>query len=142
MQRMYYSTVIFTKDSTKQCSIQFCKNLGIEMSFEISGCVDDVMQYNNYSISIFAIYRSPNYNNYKLFFQQLQLSLKKIISKTQYFVICGDMNINVLEQNSITNKLKYFLNSFGVKRLVNTPTRITGNSSMSIDNIITNLPDD
>lgn len=52
------------------------------------------------------------------------------------------MNINVLEQNSITKKLKDVSNSFGVKWLVNTPTRITRNSSTSIDNIITNLPDD
>lgn len=112
------------------------------MSFEISKCKVDIMQYNSYSISIFGIYRSPNYNNYKLFFQQLQILLEKLINKNQHFVICGDMNINVLEQNSITNKLKDVLNSFGVKLLINTPTRITKNSSMSIDNIITNLSDD
>lgn len=112
------------------------------MSFEISGCKVDIMEYNSYSISIFGIYRSPNYYNYKLFFQKLQIFPGKLMNKNQNFVICGDMNINVLEQNSITNILKDVLNSFGVRLLINTPTRIIKNSSMSIDNIITNLSDD
>lgn len=52
------------------------------------------------------------------------------------------MNINVLEQNIISNELRDDINSFGVKWLVNTATRITRSSSTSIDNIITHLPDD
>lgn len=47
-------TVIFTKDSIKQYSIQLlCENLGIERSFEISDCKNDIMEYDGYSISIF-----------------------------------------------------------------------------------------
>lgn len=34
------------------------------------------------------------------------------INKNQHYVICGDMNINVLELNSITNQLKDVLNSW------------------------------
>lgn len=45
---------------------------------------------------------------HKMIFEQLQILLEKLINKNQYFVICGHMNINLLEQNSITSKLKSF----------------------------------
>jgi len=58
------------------------------------------------------------------------------------FLICGDININLLQQDtvlSVSNYVKTY-NSYNCLELITKPTRITTTSSTLIDHIYTNLP--
>jgi hypothetical protein len=52
-------------------------------------------------------------------------------------IICGDLNINYLQENKKKQKFDFLLASYSLYSTVTFPTRIFGNSS-SIDNIFIN----
>ena len=55
--------------------------------------------------------------------------------------ILGDMNINLNEKKSacpLVKKYKEFISTFGLKQLIQQPTRITSSSSSLIDHVLTN----
>ena len=57
-------------------------------------------------------------------------------------MICGDININLLQQDTVllvSNYVKTY-NSYNCLELITKPTRITTTSSTLIDHIYTNLP--
>ena len=65
------------------------------------------------------------------------------LSKTKY-VIVGDININVLKYNLVSNVTNYVnaLNSVGCNVCIDKPTRITSNNSTCIDHIYSNMNHD
>jgi hypothetical protein len=56
-----------------------------------------------------------------------------------HLIICGDININYLEESKGKNELNYLLNSFNLSSIIYFPTRITKNSRTAIDNIFIDI---
>jgi hypothetical protein len=50
-------------------------------------------------------------------------------------IICGNMNVNYLEESSRVKQLNALLKTFNLVNVVTFPTRINGHSSMSINNV-------
>ena len=87
------------------------------------------------------IYRYPN-NDIQSFTHNLSETLHYLSNSILPFLICGDININLLQQDtvhSISNYVKTY-NSYNCLELITKPTRITTISSTLIDHIYTNLP--
>jgi hypothetical protein len=54
------------------------------------------------------------------------------------FIICGDINVNYLENNSKKAQLDEMLRTYNLMGTVNSPTRITKNIVTMTDNIFIN----
>ena len=65
--------------------------------------------------------------------------IHKYINREMY--ICGDYNINLLNNTVLSNSLKNILIQLGISNIIDMPTRITQNSISSLDNIFTNCSD-
>ena len=91
----------------------------------------------NYIIGI--TYRPPT-GNVQTFTNTIEDCLNQIDKLNEYNVfVLGDMNINYLVKKSPSRKQMTNLeNSTGLKQIIDTPTRITSNSSTLIDLLLTN----
>lgn len=54
-------------------------------------------------------------------------------------IICGDFNLNMLKQNNYTNRLQRKMEEFGMKLIVDQPTRKQNESATLIDLCLTNI---
>ncbi|MDR2457636.1 MAG: endonuclease/exonuclease/phosphatase family protein [Clostridiales Family XIII bacterium] len=86
------------------------------------------------NICILTIYRSPT-GNYQFFLKGSETILKKVYKPNIHFIICGDFNINYLDESKGKKDLNNLLNSYNLDSIIQFPTRITKNSRLSIDNI-------
>ena len=84
-------------------------------------------------LCILAIYRSPQ-GNFNTFLTKLDLVLQKFFKLNFTLVVCGDVNVNYLMESHKKNELNRILQSFNLSSIVNVPTRISPNSSSTIDN--------
>jgi hypothetical protein len=62
-----------------------------------------------------------------------------LCSNTTEIMICGDLNMNYLNDSSSNHSLDLILASYGLSSIVNFPTRIQKNSYSVIDNIFINI---
>ncbi|XP_023702159.1 uncharacterized protein LOC111861650 [Cryptotermes secundus] len=90
---------------------------------------------NNFTI--ICIYRSPT-GNFSYFLNQLELILNKVHKTSSELILCGDLNINYLNDSSRKDLLDSLLASFNLFSTINFPTRISNNSCTLIDNIYIN----
>jgi hypothetical protein len=81
-----------------------------------------------------AIYRSPS-GNFTTFLKNLDSILSTWYSNKTEFVICGDININYLENCKKRQQLDALLKSYNIIGTVTFPTHKTKASTMAIDNI-------
>ena len=79
------------------------------------------------------IYRSPS-GNFIFFLKQLELVLNKLYKVTTNTVLCGDFNVNFLE-NSSRVLLESLLASFSLEGTIKFSTRNLDPSYTLIDNI-------
>lgn len=112
------------------------KSLLKDQVFEL--CLTEICA-GDCKILIGGIYRSPISVNVKLFLEKLNTVLSIIINRYKYVVICGDININTLSNDSSVTELKHVLKQCNMRYLINYPTRITVNTQSAIDNVITNI---
>jgi hypothetical protein len=68
----------------------------------------------------------------------LDIILNKLCNNKAEFIICGDVNINYLENNDRRQQLDALLNTYNLIGTVNFPTRIVKNSRTATDNIYIN----
>ena len=92
------------------------------------------MRISNTVFCILCIYRPPA-SNFLIFLYMLESILKQIYSNTTNVIICGDVNINYLGTSNYKTQLDYLLASYNLSTIVDFPTRVTTNTSTSIDNI-------
>jgi exonuclease III len=69
------------------------------------------------------------------FLNKLDHILNSLSKYNTEFIICGDINVNYLEDNSRKVQLEDILRTYNLKSMVYFPTRIAKNSAMLIDNI-------
>ena len=77
-------------------------------------------------------------------FKKFENFLKLIDNEDKDIIITGDLNCNLIEhaQNYATSKLIDIIDIFQLQQHIQTPTRITYNSSSLIDLILTHIDDD
>jgi exonuclease III len=85
-------------------------------------------------ICVLSVYRSPN-SNYNLFLEKLELILQKLCKTNVKVVICGDINVNYMENGQKKVKLDDMLSSYKLNSVIDFPTRIGKNTATIIDNI-------
>lgn len=99
----------------------------------IKACAARLNIDNNYFI-ILCIYRSPC-GNMENFIKNLELILKIVYEPKFELIVCGDFNVNFLENSSRSLQLISLFQTYNLFRVVDFPTRITADSSTAIDGI-------
>lgn len=122
---------IFIKESIKLTNIKenvISNSNAIELSFEYLS--------NNFIIT--CIYRSPN-DNIGLFLNGLEMYLNSI-NKSHRSIICGDINIDILNQNNPLTSIEYLniIASKGFISCINKYTRVSNTSQSCIDHMFIN----
>ena len=106
-----------------------------EKNFEC--CAIEVV-CKKFPLIIVCIYRSPS-GNVEEFLTKLDVCLEKLSTENKNFILAGDFNIDLLNENENCKSFLNIVKSFGVKLAVREATRITTQSTTLIDNIITNI---
>ena len=121
---------VFVHDTLQCTNINlavFCKEQDIE------ACAVRI-NLSSLTICIISIYRSPT-GNFLHSLHTLDSILSFLHNNTIEIIICGDFNINYLNDNDKKSKLDNLLLSYTLYSTVNFPTRIHNNSVMAVDNI-------
>ena len=58
--------------------------------------------------------------------------LQKLLNQKCYIIVCGDININFLNDSMKTRQLNVILNSYNLINMVTFPTSIVGSSSPAL----------
>lgn len=96
----------------------------IEFCFEFSAVKSRSLQ-----LVVLCIYRSNNRcSDFDLFLKNLDLTLKNLFNM-KFLIVCGDFNVDLVENSSQRTQLYTILNMFNMKVTVLSPTRITRDSS-------------
>jgi len=77
--------------------------------------------------------------NFTYFVNQLESILNKMCETSTELILCGDSNVNYLNDNSRKHLLDSLLASFSLFSTVKFPTRIFSYSCTLIDNIYINI---
>jgi len=89
---------------------------------------------NQTQLFIISVYRSPS-GNFTTFLRNLDSILNTWYNNKTIFVICGDTNINYLENCKKRQQLDALLQTYNIIGTVSFPTRIAAGSTTAIDNI-------
>lgn len=87
---------------------------------------------SGYSFSLVGIYRLCS-GQIKLFFEEFKNYLDNILCGDVF--VMGDINLNILTDNVITDEYKHIMYSNGFYSLINEPTRVTKHSVSCIDHV-------
>lgn len=87
---------------------------------------------HNIKFIVGGLYRPPQFD-YKLFLSELECSLISCLPVSNTIVCGGDLNIDLLQCSSVTSYFSDFIESVGLKQIVDQPTRIAPNSASLID---------
>jgi hypothetical protein len=100
-----------------------------------------VSKRNNENILLSCIYRPPNASVEIL--NAIIDTIEKASSEDKVLVLLGDMNIDYkITENLFENPIFKIESLFGLKQLIESPTRVTKSSSSLIDIILTSSPDE
>ena len=92
---------------------------------------------NLFTVGIF--YRPPDESK---FIETITEDFYKLNAENNDLFILGDMNINLRNSTCpLVKKYQEFISTFGLKQLIQQPTRITSSSSSLIDHVLTNAND-
>ena len=87
---------------------------------------------------IFCIYGAPT-GSLKHFFTLMENILNYFLQPNVTFLICGDLNINLLTNSNEALKLLNLMNTYNLTQLVDFPTRISNNTLTLIDTIFVDI---
>jgi exonuclease III len=93
------------------------------------------LHFSTTNIVVISIYRSPS-GDLHYFIHNLELILNSLYSNTTEIIMCGNFNINYHQDNTKKQQSDSLLASFNLYSTVTFPTRILGNLSSLIDNIL------
>jgi len=110
-----------------------CTNINMdrysnEMDTEICAVKLHILSH---TITIIIVYRSPT-GNIAYFLYNLEAPLNHIYKNTVDIILCGDFNINYLNDNQNKQTLNSLLTSYSLYSIIDFPTRIHDNSHTMI----------
>jgi exonuclease III len=74
-----------------------------------------------------CIYRAPD-GNFHLFLNNLEKVIQKVQLKRKRVILCGDWNVNFMEDSVKLQELKDLLLLYNLVNTITSPTRITKKS--------------
>lgn len=99
----------------------------------------EITNKDYHDVIVIGVYRPPCYENVKSFFEKMYSLLSKYLhNKNKHLLMVGDFNIDLLTNNSVTERFKDLMNEFNLMQYIDSPTRVTGSSSTLIDHVICN----
>lgn len=101
-------------------------------------CVFIQYEINKKKILVASVYREPN-SNFEIFLSQFEDLLSRCVPSYDHVIFMGDINVDLSKDTTSKNNFRLVLDSFNLKQIINTPTRVnlnTGTASL-IDVIIT-----
>ena len=93
------------------------------------------VEKNNYKLKIAVIYNPPRINKL-LFTDKLEQFLEDNSTHSDPFIVCGDFNINTLQENQLTINYLNAINSNGFEYFASEPTRVSLTTSTCLDHFI------
>lgn len=137
--REHGGTSIYVKCNCEAYSLDL-QNLCIEMHFECSAVR---LVFGGRKISVLSIYRPPK-GDFNLFLKQLCFTLDLCNNHSTDIFLCGDLNINYLDNNVFKQSFDDIILSYNLQVTSLTPTRVVtnclGQTSVSkVDYILTNV---
>lgn len=125
---------IIVRNTIKYKVLSEAKTLSICNIFECSG-----IMLTDHKIIILCVYRPPKNKQdiINCFFDKLTELLNKISYLNKKIIICGDFNINMMEQSTVARQFDMLLATYNLKLTVKRPTRLSSNTC--IDNIAHNI---
>ena len=95
------------------------------------------LRISSHTIVIITVYRSPT-GNIAYFLNNLEAALNQIYNNTVDIILCGDFNINYLNDSQTKQALNSLLTSYSLCSVIDFPIRIHNNSNTVIDNVFIN----
>jgi hypothetical protein len=92
------------------------------------------LKSNKKNTVILCVYRAPS-GDFDYFLNKLDIILDSLHNYKTELILCGDININYLENNNKKQQLDCLLGTYNLVGTVYFPTRTTNNSATLIDNI-------
>ena len=92
------------------------------------------LKHNKKNTVILCVYRSPS-GDFDYFLNKLDNILDSLYNFKTELILCGDININYLENSNKKKQLDCLLGTYNLVGTVYFPTRTTDNSATLIDNI-------
>lgn len=123
--------VIYVRNDIKYDNVNHCANIG---NYWFSSVIVTLL---GIKIHLIVVYRSPGGSEAK-FLDYFEEYCNEIILSGLFILIVGDFNIDLMKETTYSKKIRKIVQDFGMKQLVNEPTRTTNSSSTLIDLIITN----
>jgi len=108
---------------------EFCKDQDLEV------CAVKLCN-SSFLLCILCVYRPPT-GNFSYFLSSLESILNQLYTNSINITICGDININYLDNTNNKLQLDSLLASYDLYSTVDFPTRINNCSSTTINNIFT-----
>lgn len=109
------------------------KNVKLELSGVTLTCID--VTINNIAFCISCIYRPPSTDT-QFFISDVESYLSTNNLKKQVDILIGDININLGNENNLeVNTYLSMLNRYGFLSAINSPTRVTIETTSIIDHI-------
>jgi exonuclease III len=124
---------IYIQEELKFTTINVQKHAK-EQDLEISAVQ---IRFNRVKLIIISIYRAP-IGSFDYFLYKLDYIFNSLHKDNTEFIMCGDINVNYLENNSKKVQLDEMFRTYHLTSTVNFPTRIIKNSATLIDNIFIN----
>ena len=110
----------------------------IEMPFD-EGIIATISK-NYFKFSVGVVYNKPKANK-MLFVEKLDNYLDENKSMDQPMILCGDFNIDIIQNNLLTKNYLNAISSNGYEISSNEPTRVTENTQTCLDHFIfQNIP--
>lgn len=122
--------------TAKRVTFPSVQALLVDKEFE---CCLTEFRYGNFKFVLASLYRSPITKLIEPFLNKLDFILELLASRYKNLILCGDININVLERSKHVIDFSNILKTHNVKYLVDFPTRVTDTSQSGIDNFMTNM---
>jgi exonuclease III len=92
------------------------------------------LETKNMQIIIVSLYRAPS-GDFNRFLKRLDTTLKYLYNPKSEFIICGDINVDYLNEINQKKQINSLLTTYNLTHTVIFATRIQNNSSTAIDNI-------
>ena len=120
---------IFIQEALSYTNIELAKFCN---DFDIEVCAVK-LQSSTFKIYVLCVYRSPT-GNISYFLSALESILNQLYNNSTNIIMCGDININYLDNTNNKQLLDALLASYGLQSIVTFPTRVKNYSSTAIDN--------
>jgi exonuclease III len=110
--------------------IKYTQGISKEKDFEISAV--EIVDYN---LIVVCVYRFPD-GAFSIFLQNLESVIQKTKVKKRRLILCGDWNINFMQESKRMRDIQALLILYNLVNTVRSPTRVTKNSASLIDFVI------